>query len=108
MAIPGEDYTPAYGLVVPGLTAPGSDEISVEVAKSKRSAELTGVVTTNPPGSSVAEYHINPDGSSFRHWSEPTGYLDSTEHQTADVVVTDCFTALSFVTKSIDGKFFNV
>merc|ERR1712183_252646 len=41
MAIPGGDYTPAYGLVVPGLTAPGSDEISVEVAKSKRSAELT-------------------------------------------------------------------
>jgi len=107
MAIPGGDYTPAYGLVVPGLTAPGSDEISVEVAKSKRSAELTGVAT-NPPGSSVAEYHINPDGSSFRHWSEPTGSLDGTENQKADVVVTDCFTALSFVTNSIDGKSFNV
>jgi len=111
MALPGGNYTPAYGMVVPGMTVEGSDEISIEVAKS-RSAELLPT-TTNPPGSTVHEYHIDPDGSSFRHWSEPTGMLnddddDDDGQKPANVIVTDCFTAMTFETNSINGKAFNV
>jgi len=102
MALPGGNYTPQTGLVVPGMTSPGSDEIqSIEIAKS-RSIALEE--TVNPEGSTVYEYHINPDGSSFRHWSEPT----NTDIKNANVIVTECFTALTFETDNIEGKYFNV
>merc|ERR1711966_125234 len=86
MAIPGTDYTPATGLVVPGMTVEGSDAISIEVAKSRAAALID--TTINPLGSSVNEYHIDPDGSSFRHWSEPTGMLTDDGQGPSNVIVT--------------------
>lgn len=106
MAIPGTDYTPATGLVVPGMTVEGSDAISIEVAKSRAAALID--TTINPLGSSVNEYHIDPDGSSFRHWSEPTGMLTDDGQGPSNVIVTDCFTAMTFEINSINGKYFNV
>jgi len=122
MALPGMNYTTMYGLNVPGLTELGSDEIkngtdiSVDIAKRQRSATTTTdgtIININPDGSSVAEYQISPDGSSFRHWSEPTttGTTATTEsngNNTMNVVVSDCFTSLTFHTDHINGKFFNV
>ena len=101
MALPGGNYTALYGLTVPGLTNNDSDEISVALAKKRSSAIVT---ESNPEGSTVYEYHIDPDGSSFRHWSEPVG----TGNDNANVIVNDCFTAMTFETDNIDGKYFNV
>jgi len=104
MALPGMNYTTHYGLTVPGMTESGSDEIrnatdiSVEIAKRQRSTTMDGTII-NPDGSSVAEYQISPDGSSFRHWSEPTtGTTTATENgsNTMNVIVSDCVTALTF------------
>jgi len=120
MALPGMNYTTMYGLTVPGLTELGSDaiknatDISVDIAKRQRSATTTTdgtIININPDGSSVAEYQISPDGSSFRHWSEPTttGTTDTENgNNTMNVIVSDCFTALTFQTNHINGKYFNV
>jgi len=122
MALPGMNYTTMYGLTVPGMTELGSDaikngtDISVDIAKRQRSVTTDNDGTTisiNPDGSSVAEYQISPDGSSFRHWSEPTttGTTATTEsngNTTMNVIVSDCFTALTFHTDHINGKYFNV
>jgi len=135
MALPGTNYTTQYGLTVPGMTEFGSDEIiwntttntsststtiSVEIAKRQRSSTLTTDGTIiNPDGSSVAEYQIGVDGSSFRHWSEPTTVDDGSSNgnvndgnditsNNMNVIVTDCFTAMTFQTDNINGKFFNV
>jgi len=97
------------------MTESGSDEImnatdiSVEIAKRQRSTTIDGAII-NPDGSSVAEYQISPDGSSFRHWSEPTtGTTTATKNgNTMNVIVSDCFTALTFQTDNINGKYFNV
>merc|ERR1712224_1066584 len=103
LALPGENYTAMYGLQVPGLTiTPNSDEITA-IAK-KKSAGLVIESDTNPPSSSVNEYQIDHDGSSFRHWSEPT---KTNEGQNA-VVVNECFTALTFESDNINGHVFTV
>lgn len=117
MALPGVNYTAQYGLTVPGMTATGSDEISVELAKRQRSTTSTSAsiaAIMNPVGSSVAEYHISPTGSSFRHWSEATAGVGNNNNNgqnqnnnNMNVIVTDCFTAMTFETDNINGKFFN-
>merc|ERR1711862_178837 len=53
--------------------------------------------------SSVDEYQIDPEGSSFRHWSEPT--VTNKNH---NIIVSDCFTAMTFETDNINGHVFNV
>jgi len=102
LALPGGTWTSMYGLKVPGLTiTPNSDEITTAVAKN---APLTIESDVNPPESSVHEYQIDHDGSSFRHWSEPG---KSNDGQNA-VVVNDCFTALTFESDNINGHVFTV
>lgn len=103
LALPGGNYTPQFGLQVPGKTLPGTDEISVEISKKKSAAIAT---ETNPEGSSVYEYVINREGSSFRHWSEPTGITSATDSM--NVVVTEYATAMTWETNNINGKKFNM
>lgn len=103
LALPGGNYTSNYGLEVPGMTMPGSDEISVEIFK-KRSAAL--VTETNPEGSTVFEYQISPDASAFRHWSEPKGTAKS--QSSMNVIVGECATSMTFETENINGKKFNM
>jgi len=102
MALPGGNYTSRFGLEVPGKTLPGTDEISVEISKKKA---LVLETERNPEGSTVYKYMINPDGSSFRHWSEPT---DITESDSMNVVVTEYATGLLWETDNINGKKFNM
>lgn len=103
LALPGGNYTPMFGLEVPGKTLPGTDEISVEISKKKSAVIATEI---NPLGSTVNEYMINPDGSSFRHWSEPTGTTNAPDSM--NVVVTEYATAMTWETDSINGKKFNM
>jgi hypothetical protein len=104
LALPGGNYTPRFGLQVPGKTLPGTDEISVEISKKKSAAIAT---ETNPEGSTVYEYVINPEGSSFRHWYEPTGNTTSAS-ESINVVVTEYATAMTWETNNINGKKFNM
>ena len=103
LALPGGNYTPMFGLEVPGKTLPGTDEISIEISKKKSAAIETEI---NPDGSSVYEYMINPQGSSFRHWSEPTGTDNNPDSM--NVVVTEYATAMTWETNNINGKNFNM
>ena len=102
MALPGGNYTPAYGLEVPGKTLPGTDEISVEISK-KKSVAIEPV--NNPEGSTVYEYVIDPEGSAFRHWYEPIGTSQSNK---TNVVVTEYATALTWELDNINGKKFSM
>jgi hypothetical protein len=102
MALPGGNYTPRFGLEVPGKTLPGTDEISVEISKKKSVAIET---ERNPDGSTVHEYMISHGGSSFRHWYEPTGIANAAS---MNVVLTEYATALTFEVDGINGKKFNM
>jgi len=104
LALPGGNYTPRFGLQVPGKTLPGTDEISVEISKKKSAAIAT---ETNPEGSTVYEYAINPEGSSFRHWYEPTENTTSAT-ESMNVVVTEYATAMTWETNNINGKKFSM
>mmetsp|Transcript_1934 Transcript_1934/g.4153 ORF Transcript_1934/g.4153 Transcript_1934/m.4153 type:complete len:746 (+) Transcript_1934:136-2373(+) len=56
-------------------------------------------------GPSVSEYVIDESGSSFRHWPIPIPNRDTS---TYEVESTECFTALTFKTNSINDTKFNV
>lgn len=103
LALPGGNYTPTFGLEVPGKTLPGTDEISVEISKKKSAAVATEI---NPEGSTVNGYKIDSIGSSFRHWSEPTGI--TTAQDSMNVVVTEYATSMTWETDNINGKKFNM
>ena len=103
LALPGGNYTSMYGLEVPGMTLPGSDEISIEVSK-KKSATLA--TETNPVGSTVHEYAIDSNDTAFRHWSEPTGTANAPGSM--NVLVTECSTSITWETNNINGRTFNM
>jgi len=103
LALPGGNYTPMFGLEVPGMTLPGTDEISVEISKKK---SLALEIETNPEGSTVHEYVIDSEGSSFRHWSEPIGTTNAPDSM--NVVVTEYATAMTWETNNINGKKFSM
>jgi len=102
MALPGGNYSSKFGLEVPGMTEPGSDEISIEISK-KRSAALAALA--NPEGSSIQEFQINPEGSSFRHWND-SGVEKAPNSM--DIHVTECATSMTFETDNINGQKFSM
>jgi hypothetical protein len=53
----------------------------------------------------VKEYVIDDSLSGFRHWSQPIPDRNTTSY---DVSSTDCFTALTFKTDSINSLGFNI
>jgi len=61
---------------------------------------MTGLDLTED--TSVAEYKIDPYGSSFRHWKEAVGETNTL------VVEHECFTALEFDMTGINGEKFDV
>jgi len=63
------------------------------------------VETVNPEGATVHEYVINPEGSSFRHWYEPTR---TDRSDSMSVVLTDYATALTWETDGINGRKFDM
>ena len=87
MALPGDQYSPVTGLDLDGPA-------------------------------SVHEYVIDPVGSAFRHWQTPVNLVNpsppttattrSTSPKSYQVESTDCFTALSFETSSINDIPFNL
>jgi len=103
LALPGGNYTPTFGLEVPGKTLPGTDEISVELSKKKSATVATEI---NPEGSTVDGYKIDSIGSAFRHWSEPTGMTNAQDSM--NVVVTEYATSMTWETDNINGKKFNM
>jgi hypothetical protein len=87
MALPGDDYDAATGLVL------GEDKINVQ------------------------EYVIDPEDSAFRHWQTPVSSVDDNSTTSISrsgnlssytVESTDCFTVLSFDTSHIHNVPFNV
>mmetsp|Transcript_9119 Transcript_9119/g.16520 ORF Transcript_9119/g.16520 Transcript_9119/m.16520 type:complete len:181 (-) Transcript_9119:33-575(-) len=87
MALPGDDYDAATGLVL------GEDKINVQ------------------------EYVIDPEDSAFRHWQTPVSSVDDNPSTSISrsgnlssytVESTDCFTVLSFDTSHIHNVPFNV
>jgi hypothetical protein len=87
MALPGDDYDAATGLVL------GEDRIKVQ------------------------EYVIDPEDSAFRHWQTPVSSVDDNPSTSVSrsgnlssytVESTDCFTVLSFDTSHIHNVPFNV
>jgi hypothetical protein len=87
MALPGDDYDAATGLVL------GEDKTNVQ------------------------EYVIHPEDSAFRHWQTPVSSVDDDPSTSVSrsgnlgsytVENTDCFTVLSFDTSHIHNVPFNV